>query len=109
AAKSRDRLTAVIPVVHTQSDEHAPADRHMDQRVVVPATGFQQQYGAIGIFGKPGCQRTAGRACAHDDEVEGLVDHCDTPTRWNGASAQPAWHAGSSAMLSWVQSRWGHE
>ena len=69
AVQRRLRLDLIAPVVLALAIERADSQRHMDARVVIPATRLEQQHPAATVLGQPIGQHAASRTGANDDVV----------------------------------------
>ena len=57
------------PVMQLLGVDLAPAERYRDQRITIPAAGFQQQHPGVRVFRQPRRQHATGRTGADDDVV----------------------------------------
>src|SRR6516165_5470879 len=64
------RLAVIAPVVNAVEQYLAPAERHLDERMAVPAARFEQQHPHIRVGGEPIGKCAAGRTCADDNVIE---------------------------------------
>src|ERR1700722_3823228 len=64
------RLAVIAPVVNAVEQHLAPTERQLDERMAVPAAGFEQQHAYVRVGGETVGKCTAGGSRADDNVVE---------------------------------------
>src|SRR5262249_21037796 len=91
----RLRLGEITPVVQPILKYLSPAKRNMDERIAIPAAGFDQQHPRANVLRQAVGERASSRAGADNDVVVGRsVLHCRSLV----AEKSRLWLKGSSEL-----------